>query len=111
MQATNGQCVILIVLGGDKGNGFSVHATEDYSGRIPGILRTTADEVEKKESRDVIIEYLNLFNVVALPNIDSQEDRKTALKLTAEIKSELFRGNNPTEQIIELQQLGKKYDS
>lgn len=38
---------ILIVLGGNKGNGFSVQARKDITGDLPVILREIANEIEK----------------------------------------------------------------
>jgi hypothetical protein len=39
--------VILIVFGGANGNGFSVQADAETMIRIPSILRTVADDVER----------------------------------------------------------------
>lgn len=48
---TRAQAVILIVLGGDKGSGFSVSAVGGAVGstieQLPAILRSCADEIEK----------------------------------------------------------------
>ena len=44
---TNAEGVLLIVLGGNKGTGFSVVATERVVAAIPRIIRDTADMIEK----------------------------------------------------------------
>ena len=43
--------VVLIVLEGSKGNGFSVQATVDMTLTLPSILRTVADEIEQSFGR------------------------------------------------------------
>jgi hypothetical protein len=46
-EAAGAQAVILIVLGGVHGSGFSVQAVgEDISTRLPALLRTIADGIE-----------------------------------------------------------------
>ncbi len=48
--ATEAETVILIVIGGKDGMGFSVTSTDPkISAQIPGILRQMADTVELKE--------------------------------------------------------------
>lgn len=45
---TGGHTVLLIVLGGAKGTGFSMATTDPASiALVPAILRSTADEIEK----------------------------------------------------------------
>lgn len=45
-EETQAEGVILVVIGGEKGSGFSCQLTlEDLSG-IPVVLRTIADEIE-----------------------------------------------------------------
>jgi hypothetical protein len=43
---TNAQGVILIIIDGKRGSGFSVQATLEVTLDIPGMLRTIADEME-----------------------------------------------------------------
>lgn len=46
-EAAGAQAVILIVLNGAHGSGFSVQAVgEDISTRLPALLRTVADGIE-----------------------------------------------------------------
>jgi hypothetical protein len=47
MEAVNASGVILIVLGGDRGDGFEVHATPEVVLKLPEMLRDIADQVEK----------------------------------------------------------------
>jgi hypothetical protein len=47
LQRTNARAVILIVIGGNRGEGFSVQAYEDIAPVLPKLLRHTADEIEK----------------------------------------------------------------
>jgi hypothetical protein len=44
--ATNAQVVVLIVLGGREGSGFSVQAPLDISAKLPVLLRQVANEIE-----------------------------------------------------------------
>ena len=39
--------VIVIVIGGSKGGGFSVQATAQVSAELPGLLRKLADDIER----------------------------------------------------------------
>ena len=46
--AASAEAVVLIVLGGEKGSGFSVQAIEgDITRRLPALLRSVADEIER----------------------------------------------------------------
>jgi hypothetical protein len=47
LQETRASGVIVIVLGGDRGSGFSVQAVEGVVLDLPQLLRTTADQIEK----------------------------------------------------------------
>ena len=47
MEKTNAQGVILIVIGGTKGEGFAVQATLQVTLALPSMLRNIADQVEK----------------------------------------------------------------
>jgi hypothetical protein len=51
MKATNAQGVILIVIGGDRGAGFSVQATLEATLALPVILRDIADQLETDFTR------------------------------------------------------------
>jgi hypothetical protein len=51
MLATEADAVILIVVNGNKGNGFAVQAYGiDLTAKIPGLLRVLADDLEKSLS-------------------------------------------------------------
>ena len=39
--------VIVIVIGGSKGSGFSVQATFEVTAKLPELLRTMADDIER----------------------------------------------------------------
>lgn len=52
-RATMAQGVILIVLGGSRGSGFSVQATPDITALLPKILRDTADNIEDDLRQDL----------------------------------------------------------
>jgi hypothetical protein len=39
--------VIVIVIGGSKGSGFSVQATFEVTAKLPDLLRTMADNIER----------------------------------------------------------------
>lgn len=41
------ESVILIIIGGDKGNGFSVQAEAGLTLKLPDILRSMADQIEE----------------------------------------------------------------
>jgi len=43
---TKASGVVLIVLGGDRGQGFSAQATLEITLSLPRLLRTIADEIE-----------------------------------------------------------------
>jgi hypothetical protein len=45
-KATNAASVILIVLGGDRGDGFSVQATPEIIWAMPDMLREIAKQLE-----------------------------------------------------------------
>jgi hypothetical protein len=54
-KATNAAGVVLIVIDGDKGQGFSVQATLAVTMALPTILRTVADQLDadiEKTRRD-----------------------------------------------------------
>lgn len=52
LQATRGDCVLLIVLGGNRGSGFSMSATiHGFGVDVPKILRETADQIEQSYGR------------------------------------------------------------
>ena len=38
--------VIVIVIGGDRGSGFSMQAPPEMTAKLPGVLRHMADEIE-----------------------------------------------------------------
>ena len=46
MQKLTGGSVIVIVVGGDKGEGFSVQATADVLWTLPDMLREIAKQME-----------------------------------------------------------------
>jgi hypothetical protein len=47
-ESTQAQGVLLVVLGGNKGNGFSAQFVgADMVGRVPELLRVVADQIEK----------------------------------------------------------------
>lgn len=46
MDKVKAEGVLLIVVGGSKGAGFSAQGTLLFHSRIPGILRTMADQIE-----------------------------------------------------------------
>jgi hypothetical protein len=45
-EAARARAVIVIVIGGDKGGGFSVQAGEDVVLNLPALLRVVADDIE-----------------------------------------------------------------
>jgi hypothetical protein len=45
--ATSAEGVIVIVLGGVAGSGFSVQATFEVTAKLPDLLRTMADNIER----------------------------------------------------------------
>lgn len=45
-QGTNAEGVIVIVIGGDKGDGFSVQAALGVTQALPELLRRLADNIE-----------------------------------------------------------------
>jgi hypothetical protein len=47
LRETRASGVIVIVVGGDRGSGFSVQAVEGVALDLPQILRTMADQIEK----------------------------------------------------------------
>lgn len=52
-QATGGEAVVLIVLDGEQGSGFSVQvAGESIAHLLPFLLRTTADQIERSLNED-----------------------------------------------------------
>lgn len=46
-EMTGAQGVVLIVMGGHKGHGFSVQASPQMTARLPALLRTMADQIEQ----------------------------------------------------------------
>jgi hypothetical protein len=52
-EATNAEGVILIVINGNKGNGFSVQATARIIPGIPDMLEFTAGEIRKQVPKDM----------------------------------------------------------
>ncbi len=44
---TKADGVIVIVIGGSKGSGFSVQATFEVTAKLPELLRTMADNIER----------------------------------------------------------------
>ena len=47
LSATRAQAVIVVVIGGDRGSGFSVQALEGVVLDLPKILRSMADQIEQ----------------------------------------------------------------
>jgi len=45
-EATKAEGVLLIVLGGDKGSGFSAQIPPEIVARVPALLRHIANEIE-----------------------------------------------------------------
>jgi hypothetical protein len=45
--------VILIVIGGDRGQGFAAQATPEITARLPAMLRDIADQIEADFSTKV----------------------------------------------------------
>lgn len=45
-EATKAEGVLLIVLGGDKGSGFSAQVPPEIAASIPALLRHVASEIE-----------------------------------------------------------------
>jgi hypothetical protein len=43
---TQARGVILIVIGGNRGEGFECHATLEVTAKLPDLLRTLADQIE-----------------------------------------------------------------
>ena len=50
METTKAQGVILIVIGGNKGEGFAIQATLDVTLALPKMLRLIADQIEADTS-------------------------------------------------------------
>jgi hypothetical protein len=48
-EQTEAQGVILIVLGGNRGHGFSAQVTAEAMAAIPALLRAVADQIEADE--------------------------------------------------------------
>ena len=46
------EAVVLIVIGGSRGNSFCVQAPEELSRRLPTLLRTVADEIETDHRKE-----------------------------------------------------------
>jgi hypothetical protein len=56
LRITSADSVIMIVLGGSKGSGFSVVSTRlDTILSLPHLLRQTADEIEKDIEKDMVM--------------------------------------------------------
>lgn len=45
-EVSKAEAVIVIVLNGDRGSGFSVQATTDITPELVGLLRRVADDIE-----------------------------------------------------------------
>jgi hypothetical protein len=46
--STRAKALVLIVIGGDRGNGFeTISVDPDFYSRLPAMLRQCADEIEK----------------------------------------------------------------
>ncbi len=46
-EQTDAKCIVLVVLGGNRGNGFSVQATADvHPDDLVTVLRKVADQIE-----------------------------------------------------------------
>jgi hypothetical protein len=46
-EGANAEGVIVIVIGGSKGSGFSVQATFEVTAKLPALLRKIADDIER----------------------------------------------------------------
>jgi hypothetical protein len=49
-ETAQAQGVVIIVLGGNKGNGFSCQATALITALLPGLLRYIANQIERPSS-------------------------------------------------------------
>jgi hypothetical protein len=47
LERTRASGVVLIVVGGDRGEGFALQATRKVTPRLPMVLRDIADQIEK----------------------------------------------------------------
>lgn len=45
-ETANARGIVLIVLQGDRGSGFSVQASEEMTRQLPKMLRVIADQIE-----------------------------------------------------------------
>jgi uncharacterized Fe-S center protein len=50
-RACEAQAVVLIVINGNKGHGFSAIAPADINQKMPELLRITAEEIEKQQKQ------------------------------------------------------------
>ena len=56
-ERTNAQAVVLIVVRGDKGSGFSCQALEDVILDLPAVLRSLADQIEADAFKEVVTDF------------------------------------------------------
>ena len=56
-ESTNAQAVVLIVVRGDKGSGFSCQALEDVILDLPAVLRSLADQIEADAFKEVVTDF------------------------------------------------------
>jgi len=49
--ATEAHAIVLIVIDGNQGSGFSVQASGDAAAHLPGLLRSLADQIEASDDR------------------------------------------------------------
>jgi hypothetical protein len=50
-EANDARCVVLLVVGGDHGNGFSVQAEENFHGMVPDLLEAIARQIRVDRAR------------------------------------------------------------
>jgi hypothetical protein len=46
---TDAEAVVIIIINGNKGNGYEIRSHPDHQARIPLLLRLTADDLERSE--------------------------------------------------------------
>ena len=56
-ESTSAKGVVLIVVGGDRGSGFSCQAQEDVILDLPAVLRSLADQVEADAFKEVVTDF------------------------------------------------------
>lgn len=55
-KATKAHTVIVIVMGGDRGSGFSCQTQDPaFNSKLPAILRATANEIERSHTSDTTV--------------------------------------------------------